>query len=517
MSMTKALARASALGGARLRGPGGGTDDPGASWAEMSDRVARVAAGLVDTAGPAPVVALLAENSVDYLIGLLATIHAGGRAVPLNHRLSDHELDGVLARIAPALLLVDALTANRAPGYAGARVQMGATDGWQRLQSRPGISSSEGPVAGSDSPAVLTLLTGGTTGAPKGVDLTAEALLCNARIVADALSLAPQDICCFTAPFFHIGGLGLALCAMVAGAGGVVIPRFDPLGTPRAIADHGATLVFLTPTMMAMILDETGARTHSMGSLRRILYGASPISAALLRRIDAAWPGINLIQAYGQTEICPLAILPAADHRRALAGDDDGAMSAAGYPTRGHDLRIVDAAGSECALGIAGEVWARGPTAMLGYRDDPAATAAATAEGGYIRTGDIGFLDGKGRLHLVDRLKDMIVTGGENVYSIEVENALAAHPAIARVAVIGLPDSVWGERVHAVVELRPDHGPDDVLAADITNFARARLGGFKCPRSIAFWPGALPLTGAGKVAKATLRQTAWAGQGRQVG
>ncbi|MCC6009030.1 MAG: AMP-binding protein [Rhodobacteraceae bacterium] len=509
MQVTDALARAAGLGGEALRTP----DGQASGWRDLADRVARGAAGLLEELGPAPVVALLAENSLDYLVAVLAAIHAGGRAMPLNHRLGDPEIEALLMRGGPDLLLTDAANDGRAAGWPGRRMRLDAPDGWGALEQVPPVPSREVAAGG----AVLTLFTGGTTGLPRGVDLSAAALLGNARIGVEALSLGPRDICCFTAPFFHIGGLALAFCAMVAGAGGVVVPRFDPQETPRAIAGHRASLVFLTPTMMAMVLDAPGAQPKRMQGLRRIFYGASPISPALLRRIDAAWPGVDLIQAYGQTEICPLAILPAEDHRRALAGEDTEALGAAGYPTPGHELRIVDAAGRECPTGTPGEVWARGPTAMLGYRDDPEATQAALAPGGFVRTGDVGFLDGRGRLHLVDRLKDMIVTGGENVYSTEVENILAAHPAVARVAVIGLPDPRWGERVHAVVELRPEHPPADALAAEIGAFARSRLGGFKCPRSIAFSEGPLPLTGAGKVAKAELRRAAWAGQGRQVG
>lgn len=509
MQVTRAMERAAGLGGAELRQP----EATGLGWEGIAGRVARGAGGLLEEIGPAPVVAILAENSLDYLVALLAVIRAGGRAVPLNHRLGEAEIEELLSRTAPALLLVDGANARRAAGWHGRRMRLDAASGWAMLESAPPVAPRE---VDEGSP-VLTLFTGGTTGLPRGVDLSAAALLGNARIGAGALSLAPGDMCCFTAPFFHIGGLALAFCAMVAGAGGVVVPRFDPLGTPEAIAAHRATLVFLTPTMMGMVLDAPGADPARMRGLTRIFYGASPISPALLRRIDAAWPGVDLIQAYGQTEICPLAILPAEDHRRALSGEDEAGLGAAGYPTPGHELRIVDGQGRDCPQGVPGEVWARGPTAMLGYRGDEAATAAARGPNGYIRTGDVGFLDTRGRLHLVDRLKDMIVTGGENVYSTEVENALAAHPAVARVAVIGLPDPRWGERVHAVVELRPGHPPGPELEAELAAFARSRLGGFKCPRSIAFSAGPLPLTGAGKVAKAELRKAAWQGEERRIG
>ncbi len=469
--------------------------------------------GGLPSAGPRPAVAILAENSLDYFIALLATIHAGGRAMPLNHRLSDAEIEALLARGEASLLLVDAANAGRLANHRGARLRLDEEGGWQALQASSPMPSRE---VGADEP-VLTLFTGGTTGLPKGVDLTAGALLGNAQIGAAALSLDPSDICCFTAPLFHIGGLALALCAMSSGAGGVMLPRFDPLHTPQVIASHGATMVFLTPTMMAIILDAPRADPALMQGLRLVFYGASPIAPGLLRRIDAAWQGVDLIQAYGQTEICPLAILPAEDHRRALSGEDDAALTAAGYPTPGHELRIVDASGRDCAQGEAGEVWARGPTALKGYRGAPEETAAVMAPGGFVRTGDIGYLDTRGRLHLVDRLKDMIVTGGENVFSTEVENALADHPAIARAAVIGLPDPRLGEKVHAIIELRPEYAADETLEAAIIAHCRERLGGFKVPRSLSFFDGPLPLTGAGKVAKATLRREAWSGQDRMIG
>jgi long-chain acyl-CoA synthetase len=264
----------------------------------------------------------------------------------------------------------------------------------------------------------------------------------------------------------------------------------------------------MVPVMFSLLERAEGFSAERLASLRQLVYGAAPISPDVLARWLELLPEADFIQGYGMTEAASvLTFLAAADHRR--PGE---ALTAAGRPVIGVELQITDSLGNPLADGEAGEVCARGGNLMREYWNNPEETAAAMREGWY-RTGDMGYIDSRGLLHLTDRMKDMIVTGGENVYSTEVENAIAAHPDVAEVAVIGVPSETWGEAVHAIVVLKEE---GKATADDLIEYARRVLAGFKVPKSVEFQKGPLPLSGAFKPLKRELRKRYWQGRDRQV-
>jgi acyl-CoA synthetase (AMP-forming)/AMP-acid ligase II len=266
-----------------------------------------------------------------------------------------------------------------------------------------------------------------------------------------------------------------------------------------AIAAHGITDMLLVPTMIQMLIDDPSVGEYDLRSVKHFVYGASPISAAVLSRARITFPSAQFAQAYGMTELSPVAtLLSAANH------DDPHLLRAAGRAVPHSEVRIVDGDDREVPRGTVGEVVARGDHVMLGYWNKPDETAVAL-RGGWMHTGDGGYMNDEGYVFIVDRVKDMIITGGENVYSAEVENALAQHPAVAACAVIGVPDPRWGERVHAVVVLRPG---ESVTPEELSGHCKALIANYKVPRSAEFVE-ALPMSGAGKVLKRELRKPYW--------
>jgi long-chain acyl-CoA synthetase len=283
---------------------------------------------------------------------------------------------------------------------------------------------------------------------------------------------------------------------------------FDPAAVMDAIERDHVTMTVMVPTMIGMLLNHEGFRPERLSSLRSLTYGASPMPAALLDRLLSALPKLDVYQGYGMTESSALlSVLGPAEHRAGGA-----CLRSAGRPMRGVILSIQDAAGKSLPPGVHGEVCARGGNFMREYWKKPEATSEAFRDGWY-HTGDAGYLDERGYLFLVDRVKDMIVTGGENVYSIEVENAIASHPDVAQVAVIGIPDEKWGEAVHAIVVPHPGTHPTE---ADIIAHAREAIAGFKVPKSVEIRTDPLPLSGALKVLKKDLRAPYWEGRERAV-
>jgi acyl-CoA synthetase (AMP-forming)/AMP-acid ligase II len=274
------------------------------------------------------------------------------------------------------------------------------------------------------------------------------------------------------------------------------VPMFTPAGVIEAVEAHRVTDVLLVPTMIQMLIDSPQAHTADLSSVRHVVYGASPITEDVLGRARAALPAAGFTQAYGMTELSPIAtVLQPDDH------DDPALIRSAGRPGVGVDVRIVDPGEVELARGQIGEIVVRGDNVMQGYWNKPTETAAALRDG-YMHTGDLGYMNDQGYVFVVDRLKDMIITGGENVYSAEVENALSKHPAVAACAVIGVEDAQWGERVHAVVVLQP---ASDATVEDLQAFCRDLIANYKLPRSVAF-VDELPMSGAGKILKRELRQ-----------
>jgi acyl-CoA synthetase (AMP-forming)/AMP-acid ligase II len=344
--------------------------------------------------------------------------------------------------------------------------------------------------------------TGGTTGHPKGVMLSHDNMLASAMgALSTGSFLSAGSRLLHAAPMFHLADIMACAAACVGGGTHVIIPSFTPAGVIDAISRHRVTDALLVPTMIQMLVDDADMADADISSMSGIIYGASSMPEALLNRAVAAFPDAGFTQAYGMTELSPVAtLLLPEDHH------DPVRRTSAGKAAPHAEVRIVDLDGVEVPRGEVGEVVVRGDHVMVGYWNRPEDTANAVRDG-WMHTGDGGRMDEHGYVFIVDRLKDMIISGGENVYSAEVENALAKHPAVASCAVIGVPDKHWGERVHAVVVLAP--GAEYPTEQEIQEHCRTLLAGYKTPRTVTF-VGELPLSGAGKILKRELRSTTWA-------
>jgi acyl-CoA synthetase (AMP-forming)/AMP-acid ligase II len=298
---------------------------------------------------------------------------------------------------------------------------------------------------------------------------------------------------------FHLADLAGVIGVTTMGGTHVIVPAFDPVVVMRAIEQHRVSDTVLIPIMIQRLVDHPERSAHDLSSLQRLLYGGSPIPLAVLDRARKALPTASFVQAYGQTELAPVAtILLPADHEE--TGPVAARLCSGGRAAPHAEVRIVDPEDREVARGEVGEIVVRGGNVMLGYWGRPEETTAAL-RGGWMHTGDAGRMDADGYVYVVDRIKDVIITGGENVYSTEVENAVAAHPAVANCAVIGVPDEHWGERVHAVVVLKPGA---DATTEQIREHAKTLIAGYKAPRTVEFVE-ALPVSPAGKIIKRDLR------------
>jgi acyl-CoA synthetase (AMP-forming)/AMP-acid ligase II len=478
------------------------------TWAELHDRVARFA-GAMRALGvnPGDRVAILSRNGDHFLEYILGTLWAGGVINPVNLRWTAQEMGYSLADCDTRILLVEpgfeplvAAIRAEAPGLEHV-LSTGESDALGIVPRSRWMAGAE-PVTdalrgGNDLAAIL--YTGGTTGRPKGVMLSHANLICSALGYIVDPGGTPGGVFLHSAPLFHIGALSGLMIALFAGMGSAFIPGFEPLAMMEAIVSFGATDVFFVPTMLRMTIDHPRFTEYDMSGIRRIRYGAAPMDDTLLDRAIEAFPNAGFSQAYGMTELSPVCcVLTPADHSAEARAQGRG--RSAGRATALCEVRVVGQDDAELPRGAIGEIVVRGPTVMQGYWNRPDATAEAL-RGGWMHTGDMGRMDAAGYVTVVDRLKDMIITGGENVYSAEVENVVATHPAVAAVAVIALPDAHWGERVHAVIVPRPGHDAD---AAAIEAHCRAGLAGYKIPRSIEF-VASLPLSGAGKILKSELR------------
>jgi long-chain acyl-CoA synthetase len=358
----------------------------------------------------------------------------------------------------------------------------------------------------------VQLYTSGTTGRPKGAMLSHDSLLSGRRVAAEAgmawNDWGPDDVSLVAMPVAHIGGTGWGMVGLLNGAKGVVAREFDPLKVLDFIEIDRVSKMFMVPAALQIVVRQPRARDVDFSRLKFIMYGASPIPLDLLRECMEVF-GCGFCQQYGMTETCgTIVYLPPEDH------DPAGTprMRAAGLAMPGVELKIIDEAGNTLPPNAVGEVATRSSANMTGYWNLPEATAATIDAEGWLRTGDAGYLDEDGYLYIHDRVKDMIITGAENVYPAEVESAIYGHPDVAEVAVIGVPDEKWGEAVKAVVALKPGASPDP---ASIIAFARTRIAHFKAPKSVDFID-ALPRNASGKILRKDLREPYWAGRTRRV-
>jgi len=353
--------------------------------------------------------------------------------------------------------------------------------------------------------------TGGTTGRSKGVMLSHGNLMVNALNALGEGLFQSSAIYLHAAPMFHLANGAAMYSLLLSGGSNVMIQGFTPEGVMAAVQTERVTDVLLVPTMIQMLVDHPAIGSYDLSSLKNVIYGASPISEAVLGRAMAALPNVQFIQAYGMTELSPIATLL---HWKEHIGEGraKGRHRAAGRATLGCEVRIVNADDQPVPHGTVGEIVVRGDNVMMGYWERPEETAKAVIDG-WMHTGDGGYMDEHGFVFVVDRVKDMIISGGENVYSVEVENAITQHPAVAQCAVIGIPDEQWGELVHAVIMRKPGAvvTPEEIMA-----FCKERIAGYKCPRSVKIQDEMLPLSGAGKILKRDLRAPYWESKGRKV-
>jgi acyl-CoA synthetase (AMP-forming)/AMP-acid ligase II len=469
------------------------------SFAQLVDSVARQATALrVHGVLAGDRVALLAPNNDELVQAVLACWWTGAVACPLNVRWSKPELAHALADSGASLLLVDAALAPLLPDEPGVPVFS--------LQAfaheARGLSPAADSRSGGDALAAI-LYTGGTTGRSKGVMLS-HANFWSAAVARGAeLPNSPDSVALLVAPLFHVAGLGRLIGQLIVGGRCVTMPQYRPARVLEAIESGGVTDIIVVPSMLQSLMDHPAFRPERVQGLQRMAFGAAPMPPDLLERALAAWPQAEFFQAYGMTETAGAVCMnPPENHR--LDAHARGLSRSVGRAGLGAELMVVDEEGRPLPPGDVGEIVIRGPMVMRGYWRQPDTTQAAFRDG-WLRSGDGGRMDADGHLFIVDRLKDMIISGGENVYSGEVEAVLRGHPAVAQAAVIGVPDPQWGEAVHAVIVPAAPGASEAALADTLRAWCRQHLAGYKCPRSVSCVPE-LPLSAAGKVLKNVLRE-----------
>ncbi|ETB27558.1 long-chain-fatty-acid--CoA ligase [Mycobacterium avium] len=481
------------------------------SWAEWSSRIRRAAGALRgDGIERGQCVAFLDKNHPACLEVLIGGASVGAVTTVVNWRVIGDELVHVLADSGARVLVVGAelrpaaeAAAHRVPSLERI-IEVG--DEYESLLAAAEPAPSDAGVDTDET--ALVIYSSGTTGRPKGVLLSQRALVNHAANLAPAFPFGDGDANLVAMPLFHVGGIGYALFGIRAGAPTIMTREPDAaalIGAVRA----GATHAFFVPPVIARFLDAGEAARASIAGLRYIVYGAAPMPLPLLHRALSTWPGTKFVQVYGQTELCgAVTALSDDDHRDAARPQ---LQLSAGKAVQGCEIRIVDPNNcAELPAGRSGEVWVRSNQNMSGYLNRAEATAETITADGWVRTGDVGRLDADGYVYIEDRLKDMIITGGENVYGPEVESVLIEHPAVVDAAVIGVPDDFWGESVKAIVV-----ADGDVDAADVIEFCRRHLAGFKCPRTVDF-VAELPRNASGKILKTQLREPFWRDRDRRV-
>jgi len=498
------------------------TDSCTRTFSEFKDRVAKTAAVLQKIgAKENDRIGILSLNSDLYHESFFAIPWAGSVMVPLNTRWSAKENIYASDDAGISILLVDDTF------LAMGKQMLAKVDSIQTLvylgkeSSDDDILASETLIRniepmedagrGYDDLAGI-FYTGGTTGFPKGVMLSHQNLVSNAMCNLSSLGInVPDAIYLHAAPMFHVADVAISLATTFNGNAHAFIPNFTPAALIDSITTNSITHVLLVPTMISILLSSPEMANADLSSLQSIYYGASPMTEGTLISAMKEFPTVNFYQAYGQTEMSPVITVLGPDNH-CLKGPNSGKLRSAGQCNIGCEIKIIDDKGNTLPIGKVGEITATGPNLMQGYWNNPKQTKKAIIDG-WVLTGDAGYLDEDGFLFLVDRKKDMIVTGGENVFSAEVENALSMHPAINEAVVIGIPSEKWGEAVHAIVRLHADVSADE---KEIIAFCKQNIAGYKCPQKVEFRDEPFPITGAGKIRKNDIRDPYWADCERKV-
>lgn len=480
---------------------------------ETSNQVAQ--ALLADAVRPQARIAFMGANSDAYFQLLLGAQKARAVLVGVNSRLAGPEVAYVLNDAEAEMVfvgkdfvpLIEDILAD-CPGVKQVIAMDGGHDEWSAFVDWRDAGEAMHPqLAYRADDDVIQLYTSGTTGHPKGVQLTNSNMQSALAQAEDWAGWQEKEHVLLCMPLFHIAGVNCGLIGFYAGCKVTVLPEVDPAEILRLIEHEKVNLLFMVPAVILFVMQQPNIAEADLSSVRQVIYGASPIAEELLVQAAAKFK-CDFIQVYGLTETTAGGThLKPADH-----APERDKLRSCGLPNAGIEIRIVDEAGQNVAQGEVGEIIMRGASIMKGYWNKPDATAEAVKDG-WFYTGDAGFLDAEGYVFIYDRVKDMIVSGGENVYPAEVENALFAHPDIADVAVIGVPDEKWGEAVKACVVMAEGKrlAEDEIIA-----FARERIAGYKLPKSVDFVT-ALPRNPSGKILRRELREPYWEGHTRRVG
>ena len=468
------------------------------TFRELHARVRRIAAALTKHGFKAgDRLAILLPNEPDYIELVYACAWLGVTAVPLNTRLSVKEIDGILSDAQPRGLI-------RHSSLPVPTVQVS----WQLVLDQEPLEVRSDSVADPiyDPDAILALIyTSGTTGQPKGVEMRHSNILENVYHTNFWFPLEEGAVHLHAAPIFHIADFPFMFAAPAFGTCQITVPKFNPQTFCEAVQSERVTHTVLVPTMINMLTLSPDLKNYDLTSLKHLGYGGSPMAPELVHRTRQVLTNVKLVQVYGLSEAGFLTGL--LDHEHT-----EDKLTSCGRPCIGIDVRVADQSGKEVETGQTGELVARGANIMRRYWNQPEETKLAFRNG-FFRTGDIGYQDANGYFYILDRLKDMIVTGGENVYSGEVEAVIYTHPAVREVAVFGVPDPNWGEIVKACVVLKPGTA---LTAQELITHCRRSLANYKVPRSIDFSETELPKSGSGKILKRILRDRFWAHQERAV-
>ncbi|MEL6890320.1 MAG: long-chain-fatty-acid--CoA ligase [Actinomycetota bacterium] len=498
-------------------------DERSMTWAQLYERSCQAAQAMAASGvGDGDRVAFLDKNGIEHFEVFFGASLLNAVCVDVNWRLAPPEVqfivddaDAKVLVVGPDFVPILDAIADQLPKVQtfvviGEHGTHESYDAWidRAPADDPGADGGPGDIA-------FQLYSSGTTGRPKGVMLSNDNFFSLLPLAKDIWELSPESVNLIAMPLFHIGGGGWATAGMYEGCTSVIFRELDPAALVTTLVEQKVTHAFLVPAVLQFMLMVPGVEEADYSNLKVFVYGASPISEDVLARCVEMFKPCKFWQAYGLTETTGAIVnLPPDDHDP--SGPNRHRLRSCGVAGPGVELCIVGDDEEPLGPNEVGEIWIRSPQNMVGYWRNPEETAKALTDDGWFKSGDAGYLDEDGYLYIHDRVKDMIVSGGENVYPAEVENVLMKHPAIADVAVVGIPHERWGETAKAIVVVAADHEADDDTAADIIAFAKSQLATFKCPTSVDF-VDLLPRNPSGKILKKDLREPFWVGHERRVG